>query len=169
MTQPVWSALVGPALALLFVLGACGQTSPTAPGQATPAVSPAGAEPQARPTVAFATSEVAPAGQIAPDASAAPRSSDCPRLESQLAQIVSAPDPLKLAAQLGLTIKDGKLQVQLVMASEDTSFLQSFDAEVGSQAGTKVQAFVPIDRLCDLAKADAVLAVRLPAQAIPQS
>ena len=67
-----------------------------------------------------------------------------------------------------MTVKDGKIQVVLVLSQEDTGFLQDYDVEVGTQSGTQVQAFVSPDRLCDLAKTDEVLAINLPAQALTQ-
>ncbi len=64
--------------------------------------------------------------------------------------------------------EDGKIQVVLVLSQEDTGFLKDYDVEIGTQSGTQVQVFVPPDRLCDLAKTDEVLAINLPAQAVPQ-
>lgn len=93
---------------------------------------------------------------------------DCPGVDSVLIQIAQAPDPPGHAKQLGLRVKEGKIHVLLILDRDDISFLQEFDVEIGNQLGKQVQAIVPIDRLCDLAKLDAVLAVYLPAQAVPQ-
>lgn len=92
---------------------------------------------------------------------------DCPGLDSQLFQLTQADDPAQMIEQLGLRTKEGKVQVLLLLASEETSFLQDFGAEVGTQVGNEVQAFMPIDQLCPLANHDAVLAVRPAAQAFP--
>jgi hypothetical protein len=93
--------------------------------------------------------------------------SECPALDSQLYQLTKADNPLLLAEQLGFRTKDGKLHVLLVLTSEETAFLIDFGAELGTQSGNQVQAFVPIDQLCDLANTDSVLAIRPPAQAVP--
>jgi hypothetical protein len=94
--------------------------------------------------------------------------SECPGLESTLLQLIQAPDPLNLAHQLQLNTKADKLQVMLILAHEETGFLQNFEAEVSSQLGERVQAFVPIDRLCELARADEVMAIRLPTRIFSQ-
>ncbi len=92
----------------------------------------------------------------------------CPGVESQLGQIIQAPNPLETAKQLGVRTQGDKVQVLLVLNSDDTKFLQDFEAEVGTQSGTPVQAFVPLSRLCELASTDNVLAIRLPSQAVVQ-
>jgi hypothetical protein len=75
---------------------------------------------------------------------------------------------LEQAKRARLKVKEDKVHVLLVLAREDTRFLQAFGVEIGKQSGMQVQAFVPIDHLCDLAKSPEVLAIRLPAEAIPQ-
>lgn len=79
--------------------------------------------------------------------------------------MTQANDPALVAEHLGLRTKERKVQVLLLLASEETSFLQDFGAEVGTQVGNEVQAFMPIDQLCQLANHDTVLAVRPAAQA----
>ena len=83
----------------------------------------------------------------------------CPGVDSQLYQITQAPDPQELARQFQVEVKDGKIQVLLVLADPDTAFLQDYDVQTGAKYGTKVQAFVPIGRLCELASTDRVLAI----------
>ena len=83
----------------------------------------------------------------------------CPGVDSQLYQITQAPDPQELARQFLVEVEDDKIQVLLVLADQDTTFLQDYDVQAGSQYGTKVQAFVPINRLCELASTDSVLAI----------
>jgi hypothetical protein len=46
--------------------------------------------------------------------------------------------------------------------------LQDFDAQLGSQSGSQVQAFVAPNRICDLANRNEVLRIQLPALAAPQ-
>jgi hypothetical protein len=104
----------------------------------------------------------------APEVAAPAAQDDCPGLDSSLAQVAASPDPLEQARLSLMTVRDGKIQVVLVLSQEDTGFLQSYDVEIGAQAGTQVQAFVPPGRLCDLAKTDEVLAINPAAQAITQ-
>lgn len=105
--------------------------------------------------------------EIPPEAIPPRAARDCPGLDSQLFQLAQADDPALLAELLGLRTKEGRVQVLLLLASEETSFLQDFGAEVGTQSGSEVQTFVPVDQLCPLANHNAVLAVRPAAQAFP--
>lgn len=160
----LWVALV----ALVALMGACATqpvSSPPADSQQAPEQ---GLEQDAPPTPQFDVVEIGPDGQAAPGGREPRDQSDCPDLDSALLQIVQAPDPLGLAEQLQFRVKGSKIQVLLILDREDTGFLQDFAVEIGTQSGTQVQAFVPIDRLCDLANTDEVLAIRLPAQAVPQ-
>ncbi len=118
-------------------------------------------------TPEFETQQLPPAAQAAPELSTRAKSNDCPGLDSALAQIAASPDPLAQARQLQLTIKNDKIQVVLLLNQADTSFLQSYDVEIGAQAEARVQAFAPPGRLCDLAKSGKVLRISLPAQAAP--
>ena len=92
--------------------------------------------------------------------------SDCPGLESQLYQVTQAEDPLSMAEQVGLTLKDNKVQILFVLEGEETDFLLAYDVELGTQSGNQVQGYAPVDRLCELANLDAVLAIRRPAQPV---
>jgi hypothetical protein len=98
--------------------------------------------------------------QVSPGESKRPSQEGCPEVDSQLFQIAQASNPQELARQLQIEIKEDKIQVLLVLADQDTEFLQDFGVEAGTQYGTRVQAFVPVDRLCELASADQVLAIR---------
>jgi hypothetical protein len=93
---------------------------------------------------------------------------DCPGVESQLGQIVGVPNALDVAQRLGVTTKGVKIQVLLVLSDPDVAFLEAFEVEVGTQSGNEVQAFVPIDRVCELANVEQVLAIRLPSGAAGQ-
>ena len=147
------------ALLCLASLSAACVAVPASTGQ------PDGAPQNAPPTPEFSTTQVPSDLQAAPEPVVAGR---CPGLDSTLAGVVASSDPLAQAKQSLLTVKDGKIQVVLVLSQEDTGFLQDYDVEVGTQSGTQVQAFVSPDRLCDLAKTDEVLAINLPAQALTQ-
>jgi hypothetical protein len=166
-------------LSLLVLTSSCGGT-PSSTDTAAPSPLP-----EALNTIAPQTGESVAAQQIPPqtplasiqlpaDAQAAPpaptssKQQDCPKLAHQLYQITQAPDPITLAQQTGLRVKETKLQVLLIVNRADVQFAPIFGVEVGSRSGTQVQAFVPIDQLCALANTDEVVAIRLPAQAMPE-
>jgi len=152
---------------LLALSAACSSPggSPTAtdPEQA----SGSALEQDAPPTPALDTIEVE-LDQFSPKETERPTQEDCPGVDSQLFQVIQSPNPLELAEELQIRIKDDKVQVLLILADPDTGFLQRFQVEVGTQSSTKVQAFVPITQLCELASTDQVLAIRLPSGAAPQ-
>jgi hypothetical protein len=116
----------------------------------------------------FDTIEIKPEGQLLPSSPRPVKQNECPELEGMLFQITQAPDPLALAQQLQLRVKEDKIQVLLILDQEDTSFFQKFGVEIGTRVGMQVQAFVPVNQLCALANTAEVLAIRLPAQAVPQ-
>ena len=93
---------------------------------------------------------------------------ECPNVDGALLPLIQATDYVEWAEASRIKVKGDKVQVLLVLAKEDIGFLHDFEVEVGTQQGIKVQAYVPIDRLCDLAKDESVLAIRLPAQAVAQ-
>jgi len=84
----------------------------------------------------------------------------CPSLDSQLYQLTQSEDPLTMASQMGLKAKDNKVQVLFVLSNEDPDFLLDYDVELGTQSGSQVQGYAPIDRLCEIAKITTVLAIR---------
>jgi hypothetical protein len=87
----------------------------------------------------------------------------CPGLDSRLWQLTRAAAPLELAQQWQLQVKDDKIQVLLILAGEDTTFLKNFEVvEPGTQSGTKIQVFAPVHQLCALANRPEVVAVRPP-------
>jgi hypothetical protein len=80
-------------------------------------------------------------------------------VDSQLYQITQAIDPQEQARQFLVEVEDDRILVLLDLADQDTVFLQDYGVQAGAQYGTKVQAYVPIDRLCELASTDRVLAI----------
>lgn len=139
---------------LLLMMSACAPTAGPVPEQESP-------------TREFDTVEGEIDDEIPPGTIPSRKPSECPDLDSQLYQLTQADDPVLMAEQLGFRVKDDKLQVLLILTSEDTTFLHEFGVELGTQSGKQVQAFVPFDQLCELANVDQVLAIRPPAQAIP--
>jgi hypothetical protein len=79
-----------------------------------------------------------------------------------------SPDPAQEAQALGLNVLDDSVQVELVLDRQDTAFLQQTGVEIGKQVGRKVQAYVPIARLCELATDQRVLALHPVSQAETQ-
>jgi len=144
---------------LIALMGACVSAPPSQPDAV---------QQNAPRTPEFSTTQIPVDAMVAPEAPQPAAQSECPGLDSTLAQVVASPDPLEQARQSLLTVKNDKIQVVLVLSQQDTSFLQDYDVEIGTQSGMQVQVFVPPDRLCDLAKTDEVLAINLPAQAVPQ-
>ena len=90
----------------------------------------------------------------------------CPRLDGQLYQLTQSADPISGAKNLGLVYKDGKVQVLFALVDAHVSFLTAFDVELGTQLGNQVQAFVAIERLCELSNHPSVLAIQPPPRAI---
>ncbi len=62
-----------------------------------------------------------------------------------------------------MNVKENKVQVVIVLNSQDTAFLQDYEIELGTQAGDEIQAYVALSQLCELSNRDEVLAIRLPA------
>lgn len=119
-------------------------------------------------TEATATLETIP-GEDTFDSETAPTrsGSDCPMLDDVLLQLVEATDGLALAEELGLPVRDERVQVLIVLQGESTAFLDDYAAEVGTQVGNEVQAYVPIAQLCALSNDEGVLAVRVVSQPVP--
>ena len=155
-------------IAILGAVSAACTVPSASPGTAEPTAGGASVlEQDAPPTPELSTVQV-DLEQAPPKEGKRSTQEDCPGVESQLVQIVQAPNALDLAQQLGFRAKDSKIQVPLVLAEPDTAFLKGSDVEVGTQSGNQVQAFVPIDRVCELASTEQVLVIRLPSGAAAQ-
>jgi hypothetical protein len=92
----------------------------------------------------------------------------CPTLDAMLIPVVDAPDPLEVAKALDMQVRGDKIQIVVVLDDSDTAFLKEFDAEIGTRSGDEIQAFVPVDRLCDLANHERILALYPPYQGVIQ-
>ncbi len=110
------------------------------------------------------TTEVS--GQANLNEVSATKSLACPKLDSQLNQLTASADPIAMATSLNLPIREGKVQVRLLLASDDLSFLEKYDVEPGSRAGQEIQAYVPISRLCEVSNLEQVLTIRISAQGV---
>ena len=141
-------------LMLVSMLLACSPASKPSPSGFTVA------------TNEFSTTSVTPVSDQTIIPKKETKSNDCPSLDSQLYQLSQSANAVQEAEALGYQVKDGKVQVLIVMVDENTEFLGSFDIEPGSQSGSKIQAFVKFEDLCLLANNDSVLAIRPVAQMI---
>lgn len=92
---------------------------------------------------------------------------ECSNLDNRLYQVFQSSEPSKLAQELNLSVKDGKIRVVIVLDQEESSFLEDFGLEIETQRNRDVQALVPIDQLCNLANTDGVVEIRVPARGLP--
>lgn len=119
------------------------------------------------PTQAVETGDDDVDAEVSPGDLPTRQPSECPALDSQLLQLIQAGDGLSMAEELGFPVQEEKVQVLILLTGEETDFLQRFDADVGTQSGNEVQAYVPLEQLCDLANDETVSAVRPVAQPMP--
>lgn len=133
--------------------------------QAQPTVAPNVAQPQNVPPTPKLDRIEVDTSQM-PDLKGQSDKSSCPKVTGPLAQIVAAADPSAAAAQLGFKAQDDKIQVLITLNGEDAGVLQEQGIEIGSQVGNKVQAWVPIRQICDLASSEQVSNIQLPAPAM---
>ena len=94
------------------------------------------------------------------------RSTDCPRLQSSLRTIVSAPDPESAATEAGLTVADGRITVLLALREADAGVLERFGLVSEGRSGEQFVAAVPLHQLCLLAQDPSVTAITLPARPV---
>jgi len=104
-------------------------------------------------------------GQASPDAANETKSAACPKLDSQLNQVLASADPLNTAQQMELSLKENRIQVLIVLSSPNTDFLQDYELEPGVQSGNELQTYIALSQLCELSSRDEILAIRLPAAA----
>ncbi|MBN1641759.1 MAG: hypothetical protein JXA09_11030, partial [Anaerolineae bacterium] len=153
--------LLGTAFVLLGMLAAC-EAGASPEGTGSDLI-----EQIVSPTPDWSTVEV-DTDQV-PDLGEKPtKGGGCAGLDSALVQIMQSPDPISMAQQLGIKTSGSKIQVALTLSGTDTAFLSDYDVEVGTQVGEKVQAYVPVKQLCEIALLDQVLRVSLPAVGAPQ-
>lgn len=153
------------ALVVVALVTACAPPTAVPSDQASPAASSPSATP-ALPQTRLPQEQPIELPTAIPDETT--DASGCPALDSHLAQIVASPSPIEAAKQMGAQVKDDKVQVLLLLRQPDTAFLIFYGADIGSSSGDTVQAYVPIAKLCELAKNGQVLAVKLPAMAVTQ-
>ncbi|MGD9092065.1 MAG: hypothetical protein PVF74_04415 [Anaerolineales bacterium] len=118
------------------------------------------------PTQDFEIIDIGEDNHVAPAEIPTREPSPCPGLDSMLTQVFQSPEPIKQAQQLKIPTKGEKIQVMLILAGGETSFLEDYSVEVSKQSGTQAQAFVPIEQLCALTNHEDVLAIRTITQII---
>jgi hypothetical protein len=146
-------------IALALAMAAVG-CAPRQIPTAAPASQPT---PWATPTLAVGP---APAGQVDLTPPGAKGDPTCPGVQSQLLGVVRATDVAAVAKSQGLRLQGERLLVAITLADEATAFLAAYDVEVTGQAGQAVQAWIPVDRMCELARDARVLAIKAPAAAV---
>ena len=139
-------------LVAVFLLAACTSESPIVPGGIDYGNN--------QPTEGFEIVNDDFETTIDPENLPSREANPCPSLDSQLYQLTQSEDPLSMASQMGLKVNDDKVQVLFVLANEDIEFLEDYEVELGTQSGSQVQGYAPIDRLCEIAKIETVLTIR---------
>lgn len=93
----------------------------------------------------------------------------CADVESKLVALdrASGAAGVQTAQRLGLTVQGDRVQLALILATEDAGLLDRLGLE-GSGRGTRYQAFVPFDRICELGSLPEIVAIRAPAPAFQQ-
>jgi hypothetical protein len=113
-----------------------------------------------KPTQDFEVFDIGEHNHIAPAEIPTRKPSPCPGLDSMLTQVYQSSEPIKQAQQLRIRTKGEKIQVMLILAGGEASFLEDYSVEVNKQSGNQAQVFVPIEQLCALTSHDGVLAIR---------
>jgi len=165
--RPIRAAALWSLLVMLLASTACGAGPDTSSLPGTGHPPGAAGEQIAPPTPSFGTTEVE-SDQVSPRETDRDLQESCPNVDAALWPLIQADDHREWGEDADVKVKGDKVQVLLILAGQDTQFLRDMDIEVGTQIGPKVQAFVPIDALCDLANEEDVLAIRLPARAANQ-
>lgn len=154
----------GAACALVLLWACGGAPAPAAPTAQRAAQSGAMAE---QPTPPLVTSEPPSNLQAPSPPPQADAAGPCPDLDSRLLQVAQDDNPLERAAEQRLVVKDGKVQVLLILRDASAAPPEGYGLEIGTRSGEQVQAFAPVDQLCALANTEEVLAVRPPPQLSP--
>lgn len=110
----------------------------------------------------------APAGPGEALPSATPyKPADCPKLESRLYQLVTAPNPTEFARTSDLAYADGSVRVVIELRSKDESLPPGYSIKVETRSNELVQASVPLNELCKLSNEPQVKFIREPFKAVP--
>jgi hypothetical protein len=163
-----WSVIT---IACLYAFAAilftgCNAGSTSAPTSATTSPSEQSISLDMPPTGEIISGTTKVNAQATPGEIELTKSLACPKLDSQLNQLLTAEDPLVTARQLNLPIQDQRIQVVIVTKSQDTAFLQEYNVEIVRKSGCELQAFINPYYLCELSNRDEVLAIRLPAAGV---
>lgn len=116
---------------------------------------------------AVGPSVAAPRVAAAMSAGDAQLSPDCPRLSSELRELLAAPDAAVFAVQRGLYYQQGRVRVEITLADVPENVAEVYGLETEASYRTMLQALAPLATLCDLANDPRVVAVRAPTPASP--
>jgi hypothetical protein len=84
-------------------------------------------------------------------------------ISSPLNEIINAANRSSVAAKNDIQFRDGAVMVVIELRSEaDTSVLSEYGVDITAEAGTRVQGWVPVDNLADIARTDGVAFIRAP-------
>lgn len=86
-----------------------------------------------------------------------------PAISSPLNEVISATDRSSVAAENGIQFRDGAVMVVIELRSGvNKSVLPENSVDITAEAGTRVQGWVPVDGLADIARIDGVTFIRAP-------
>jgi hypothetical protein len=151
-------------LALLAWLVTAGCATTAQPIESEPGQGETGVSQDAPPTGTAALIKV-DLNAIEPDPKDRAAAEFCPDLRGSLLQVVESARPAQRAQALGLIVRQDQVQVMLVLDGTDSAFLSQAGIEIGKQKDEQVQAYVPLDKLCELAAHKRVLAIYPASQA----
>lgn len=90
----------------------------------------------------------------------------CSNIDSVLNQLLASTNPLTFAESHGLKIVEGRVEVTLTLINEETTLLTDLDFVESIRSDNKIQGFVRIDQLCELANTTEVTYIRVPSYAV---
>ena len=95
-------------------------------------------------------------------------SADCPRLDSQLAQLVAAADRAQFASGAAIDVNASGARV-LIELAQGADVPPNHAISVEARQDRVIQARVPIDDLCPLSREPTVVSVTVPTRFVPQT
>jgi hypothetical protein len=94
---------------------------------------------------------------------------ECPRLSSDLRQLIASADRQSFARQHGLYYQDNRIRIEIELVSDVGDLPERFGLQVEGKYLNYIQGLAPVDILCDLSNDSRVRAVRSPTPAAPAS
>lgn len=119
----------------------------------TQASVPASLSPQTQPVTVISTPNASFTGTIAPK-----DVSPCGNLDTMLYELYLSPDPAEYATSHNLMFEDQQVGVSINLATENVD-LAPYQVEIRNERANIVEAFLPVEELCNLALDPGVLKV----------